>query len=103
MVPERRNPCLDGGSAGIMTLAVMSRATLGHTGEKLTASASTQAVYVAAIIAVLARIWVVIEPLYSGPLLDLAAFAWAAAFIGFAICFGPAQVSYDKRRQRKDG
>jgi uncharacterized protein involved in response to NO len=89
------------GAAGIMTLVVMSRATLGHTGQELTASSSTQAVYAAAIIAVLARICAVIEPLYSGPLLDLAAFAWAAGFIGFAICFGPVLVSYDKRRQRK--
>lgn len=89
------------GAAGIMTLAVMSRATLGHTGQGLTASASTQAVYAAAIIAVLARICAAIEPFHSGPLLDLAAFAWAAAFLGFAICFGPVLVSYDKRVQRK--
>ena len=90
------------GAAGIMTLAVMSRATLGHTGQRLTASASTQAVYAAAIISVLARICAVIEPLHGGPLLILAAFAWAAAFIGFAICFGPVLVSYDKGKQRKN-
>ena len=36
---RRRHSCLDGGAAGIMTLAVMSRATLGHTGQPLTASA----------------------------------------------------------------
>jgi uncharacterized protein involved in response to NO len=85
------------GAAGIMTLAVMSRATLGHTGQKLTASASTQAVYTAAIVAVIARICAVIEPVHSVPLLHLAAFAWAAAFFGFAITFGPALISYDKR------
>jgi uncharacterized protein involved in response to NO len=32
-------------------------------------------------------------------LLHLAAFAWAAAFMGFAISFGPVLISYDKRRQ----
>jgi uncharacterized protein involved in response to NO len=85
------------GAAGIMTLAVMSRATLGHTGQKLTASASTQAVYTAAMVAVIARICAVIEPVHSVPLLHLAAFAWAAAFFGFAITFGPALISYDKR------
>jgi uncharacterized protein involved in response to NO len=87
------------GAAGIMTLAVMSRATLGHTGQKLAASASTQAIYAAAIIAALARICAVVEPLHSGPLLDLAAFAWAAAFFGFAVVFGPALINYDRRRQ----
>jgi uncharacterized protein involved in response to NO len=89
------------GAAGVMTLAVMSRATLGHTGQKLTASASTQAIYAAVIIAALARICAAIEPLHSTALLDLAALAWAAAFIGFAICFGPVLISYDKRRQAK--
>ncbi len=44
------------GAAGIMTLAVMSRATLGHTGQRLTASATTQAIYVAIIVAALSRI-----------------------------------------------
>ena len=87
------------GAAGVMTLAVMTRATLGHTGQKLTASASTQAIYAAAIIAALARICAVIEPVHSVPLLHLAAFAWAAAFVGFAISFGPVLISYDKQRQ----
>jgi uncharacterized protein involved in response to NO len=32
------------GAAGVMTLAVMSRASLGHTGRPLTASAATQAI-----------------------------------------------------------
>ena len=84
-----------------MTLAVMTRATLGHTGQKLTASASTQAIYAAAIVAVVARICAVIEPVYGVPLLDLAAFAWAAAFVGFAISFGPLLISYEKGRLNK--
>ncbi len=77
------------GAAGTMTLAVMSRATLGHTGQQLTASGATQAIYAAIIVAALARICAVIEPAHSEPLLHLAAFAWAAAFFGFAISFGP--------------
>jgi uncharacterized protein involved in response to NO len=89
------------GAAGVMTLAVMSRATLGHTGQKLTASASTEAIYAAAIVAALARICAAFEPVHSVPLLHLAAFAWAAAFVGFAISFGPVLISYDKRRQTR--
>src|SRR5665213_1259559 len=91
------------GAAGIMTLAVMTRATLGHTGQKLTASASTQAIYVAAIVAALARVCAVIEPVHSVPLLHLAAFAWTAAFLGFAISFGPALITYDKRTRQEAG
>ena len=89
------------GAAGVMTLAVMTRATLGHTGQKLTASVSTQAIYAAAIVAALARICAVIEPVHGVPLLHLAAFAWAAAFVGFAISFGPVLISYDKRTKQE--
>ena len=87
------------GAAGIMTLAVMSRATLGHTGQPLTASRATQAIYVAIIVAALARICAVIEPAHSEPLLHLAAFAWAAAFLGFAVSFGPLLAGADRRRK----
>jgi uncharacterized protein involved in response to NO len=85
------------GSAGIMTLAVMTRATLGHTGQPLTASVTTQAIYVAAVVAVLARICAVIEPSRSEVLLHVAAGAWAAAFLGFAVTYGPALLGLDKR------
>lgn len=84
-----------------MTLAVMTRATLGHTGQKLTASISTEAIYVAAIVAALARICAAIEPVHGVPLLHLAAFAWSAAFVGFAISFGPVLISYNKRTKQE--
>lgn len=87
------------GAAGTMTLAVMSRATLGHTGQPLTASRATEAIYLAIIVAALARVCAVIEPGYSEPLLHVAAFAWAAAFLGFAIVFGPLLAGVDRRRK----
>ena len=76
------------GAAGIMTLAVMSRATLGHTGQRLTASVTTQLIYAAIIVGALARICAAINPAHYGSLLHVAAFAWAAAFLGFSISFG---------------
>jgi uncharacterized protein involved in response to NO len=76
------------GAAGIMTLAVMSRATLGHTGRQLTASPATQAIYAAIIVAALSRICAAIDPGHYGPLLHVATFAWAAAFLGFSVAFG---------------
>ncbi len=45
-----------GGALGVMTLAVMSRASLGHTGRPLAASTGIQAVYALAVAAVLARV-----------------------------------------------
>ena len=81
------------GAAGTMTLAVMTRASLGHTGSALNASAMTQAIYAAVVIAALARICSSLEPAWSELLLQIAAFAWAAAFFGFAVSFGPLLVS----------
>ncbi len=75
------------GAIGLMTLAVMTRATLGHTGRALTASAATQAIYAAALVAALARIAAAF--MGSSELLHLAAFAWFAAFAGYAVSYAP--------------
>jgi uncharacterized protein involved in response to NO len=77
------------GAAGMMTLAVMTRATLGHTGHKLVASLPTQLIYAAVFIAAVARICATLEPRWSELELHVAAFAWAAAFLGFSIVYGP--------------
>jgi uncharacterized protein involved in response to NO len=70
-----------------MTLAVMTRAALGHSGRPLMASAFTQAIYAFALVAVLARI--VAAFVGSFELLHLAEFAWLAAFGGFAATYAP--------------
>jgi uncharacterized protein involved in response to NO len=77
------------GAFGTMTLAVMTRATLGHTGRALTASPATRFIYVAVLAAAATRIWVALQPAWTQMLLHVAAFAWAAAFLGFAIVYGP--------------
>ncbi len=78
-----------GGAVGSMTIAVMTRATLGHTGQALSASVSTQAVYAAIVLAALARICAALDPAYSVPLLMIAGIAWAGAFLGFALAYAP--------------
>jgi uncharacterized protein involved in response to NO len=79
-----------GGAIGAMTLAVMSRATLGHTGQRLEASPATQLIYAEVIIAALAHVCAVLETDHTGPLLVVAGIAWAAAFLGFAAAYGAA-------------
>jgi uncharacterized protein involved in response to NO len=74
------------GAVGLMTLAVMTRASLGHTGQELVASLPTQLIYLCAFIAALARIIAAFEP--SRALLHIAAVAWILAFGGFAVVFG---------------
>lgn len=75
------------GAIGLMTLAVMTRASLGHTGHELVASSPTQLMYLCLLIAACARILAAFHP--SIILLHIAGVAWVAAFGGFAIVFGP--------------
>lgn len=76
------------GAIGLMTLAVMTRASLGHTGRPLTATAPTQLIYAAAVVAALART-VSAFGVAREPLLQLSATAWVMAFAGFAVVYGP--------------
>jgi uncharacterized protein involved in response to NO len=77
------------GAMGLMTLAVMTRASLGHTGRALTASLGTQTIYVAVAFAALSRIVAPLLDNLSQALLIFSAFAWTAAFAGFVVLYGP--------------
>jgi len=76
------------GAAGLMTLAVMTRATLGHTGQTLTAGAGTVTIYAALILSVLARVAAGLWPEMSGLLHMVAGLCWILAFGGFAVIYG---------------
>jgi uncharacterized protein involved in response to NO len=80
------------GAIGLMTLAVMTRASLGHTGQALKASPATQAIYALAVIGALARIAAACTASFD--LMHVAAFAWIAAFGGFAIIYGKLLVMH---------
>jgi len=75
------------GAFGMMTLAIMTRASLGHTGQPLAASAGTQAIYLLAFCAATLRI----AAAFSGSmmLIEVASAAWVAAFGGFVLLYGP--------------
>lgn len=77
------------GAIGTMTLAMMTRATLGHTGRALVASKGTEFVYTAVIVAALARVGMAFVPAWALPLMYAAAAAWIAAFAGFVAIYGP--------------
>lgn len=78
-----------GGAAGLMTLAVMTRATLGHTGQALTAGPGTVGIYAALAGAVLARLAAGIWPDQAHLLHLVAGAGWILAFGGFALIYGP--------------
>jgi uncharacterized protein involved in response to NO len=76
------------GAAGLMTLAVMTRATLGHTGQALTAGPGTVGIYAAQVVAVLARVAAGLYPTEAALLHIVAGTAWILAFAGFALIYG---------------
>lgn len=76
------------GAIGTMTLAVMTRASLGHTGQALVASPATQLIYAAIIGAAAARILSAFD-VWQDLTLCLSAICWVLAFATFALSFGP--------------
>jgi uncharacterized protein involved in response to NO len=76
-----------GGAIGAMTLAVMSRASLGHTGRALVASRAVQVIYALVIASALLRVCASLHPDWHAALIPLAGGAWAAAFLGFAVAY----------------
>lgn len=77
------------GAIGTMTLAIMTRASLGHTGQPLTAAPLTQGIYAAVIAAAILRIAAAVLPQATIPLLYAAGAGWIAAFWMFAVGYGP--------------
>jgi uncharacterized protein involved in response to NO len=76
------------GAIGTMTLAVMTRATLGHTGHPLAAGPATIAIYLLVSLAAVLRILSPVSAHVLG-LTALAGVAWIGAFALFAISYGP--------------
>lgn len=81
------------GAIGVMTLAVMTRASLGHTGRPLTASTSTGIAYLALVLAAVLRPFAELIPAQYHLLLSLGALGWLAAFGIFVAEYGPMLLS----------
>lgn len=86
---------LGGGAIGAMTLSVMVRATLGHTGQQLKAGYGALFIFAAILAAALTRIIAAFTP--DMILIELAGGAWAVAFLGFAVVYGAALTSRRKQ------
>jgi uncharacterized protein involved in response to NO len=73
------------GAVGLMTLAVMTRATLGHTGQALHAGPATQAIYACVLIGALLRVCAAAHG--SLPLLEAGGTLWIAGFAGYVAVY----------------
>jgi uncharacterized protein involved in response to NO len=77
------------GAMGTMTLAVMTRATLGHTGRPLAADRVTTAIYAAVTLAALLRIAAGLVSEETMTLLALSGVFWIGAFGLFTFRYSP--------------
>ena len=78
------------GAVGLMTLAVMTRATLGHTGQALHAGPATQAIYACVLVGALLRVCAAVHG--SLPLIEAGGTLWIAGFAGYVVVYGPLLV-----------
>ncbi|MDI1328096.1 MAG: NnrS family protein [Brevundimonas sp.] len=77
------------GAMGVETLAMMTRATRGHTGRPRVADRSTTAVYLLILAAAVVRVSAPFLTEWTVALLAISATLWALAFAGFVAAYGP--------------
>ncbi len=81
---------LTAGAIGVLTLGMMARVSLGHTGRRLEPPGVMVAAFVLANAAALLRsVMPVLAPLAYGRLVAAAGVFWAAAFALFVVSFAP--------------
>lgn len=78
------------GAIGGMTLSVMVRASLGHTGQKLQVGIAAKLSFTSVFVAAFARVLAAFGFGITDVLLHVAAFGWFIAFAGFGLSFAPA-------------
>jgi uncharacterized protein involved in response to NO len=88
------------GAIGGMTVAIMTRASLGHCGRALTASACTSLIYLALLLSAVIRPFAEVLPEAYHLLLTASGGLWIAAFTGFVGEYGPILTT---RRARGSG
>jgi uncharacterized protein involved in response to NO len=81
---------LSAGAVGTMVLAIMTRASLGHTGRPLVAQPPVAFAYLLVSIAAVLRVFgPAVAPAYYGEIMVLAALGWVAAFTIFSMIYAP--------------
>ena len=80
---------LTAGAMGTMVLAVMTRATLGHTGHELKANAATSLLYSLVTLGALLRVAAPLGLMDYTIGMYVSAAAWGGAFLLFLVAYGP--------------
>jgi uncharacterized protein involved in response to NO len=78
-------------------MAVMSRASLGHTGQALEAGKGLTAVFALLLVSAVVRAWASQSGDTGLTALYLAGLAWTLAFAGFVVLIGPGLIGFRTR------
>lgn len=79
---------LTAGTVGMMPMAIMTRAILGHSGRKLTASRATQMIYVLIFCGALLRVFAETLPFDYLSVVTASGTLWAGGFVLFVFVYG---------------
>jgi uncharacterized protein involved in response to NO len=90
------------GAVGTMTLGVMSRATLGHTGRALTADRATTAMIAAITLSALLRVAAPHLPITYDLAIAASALAWCLAFGLFVTVYGPILMEWTLKKSDEE-
>ncbi|HET9397765.1 MAG TPA: NnrS family protein, partial [Sphingomicrobium sp.] len=90
LVPQSASVhALTAGAMGTMILAVMTRATLGHTGRELRASPTTSIIYLLVSIGAVLRVMAPLDAVNYRMGMEVAALCWLGSFLLFVLSYGP--------------
>ncbi|MEP6933560.1 MAG: NnrS family protein [Nitrospirota bacterium] len=89
LVQEDAVHAFTSGAVGAMTLAVMTRASLGHTGRVRHAGPLTVLIYILVNVGALLRVFGPMTGLPTNLVLGVAAGSWSGAYLLFAMVYGP--------------
>ncbi len=84
------------GVMGMMTVAVMTRATLGHTGQPLRADGWSCVIYIALLLSVVLRFTAGILPDYATPFYHSSGALWILSYLVFCARYGPKLLAAQK-------
>lgn len=80
---------ISAGAIGTMTIAVVTRASLGHSGQPLTANLATKMIYTLIVLGAVLRISIDWLPFDYTLMVSLAGAMWSVGFLIFVFEFGP--------------
>ncbi|MEO8338951.1 MAG: NnrS family protein, partial [Nitrospirota bacterium] len=89
LVQEDAVHAFTSGAVGAMTLAVMTRASLGHTGRVRHAGPLTVLIYILVNVGAVLRVFGPMTGLPTNLVLGVAAGSWSGAYLLFAMVYGP--------------